>query len=914
MPSFVGTGQLDDQAALREELGPYLEQAWRRVREECEISPDVQAKEPSSASTASGSTPTPAPAPTVAAHRAHKPLVPMGHFSEARVKAPADSGARMTVEDFLADPQARKDRKAATVVEWEAESLLQAPRMSIAILVVGTRGDVQPFLRLGQRLKADGHRVRLATHNQYESYVRDNGLEFYPLGGDPKKLSGYMCQSNGRLMPNILSKEERNQIPEKMNMLEEMMFKTWPAVSLPYPEDGPLFHADAVIANPVAYGHVHVAEKLDVPVHLMFPQPWSPTGDLPHPLSILGGGCGSRDYRPEGIDAAIKRAQNLSTYYAIDEFLYAGMRYMTNDFRKSIGLEKIRAGEDGAHIINTHEVPFAYQWSPLLLPRPRDYGPHLEVTGTIFNEEGSSFEPPPELEAFLKASNDEGKPPVFVGFGSMMIAEPEELAETIIEAAKASDTRVILQSSWSSFHIADGDEAAKLVFQLGNCPHDWLFKQVAAVVHHGGAGTAAAGIRAGIPTLICPFFGDQHLWAQAFVHEGLAVEPCPIQDLTPEVLAAAFRTLRGLDEKGAEMRRRCAQIGRQLQEEDGVAGGVDCFYRHLPLEGLVCDASLMLGPERDVRMARWFSPRLGLKLCPEAFVALREELSKEVFDKCDFQRYHYSMAWGFSEPVSFMSSVSQGWRHLWTRYAQAGVGLIAEPVKGGFQGGMEGGVIGALSGGLRGTARGVTQGFHHVKWSTRRLILRPLKRILGTANTQGGRTVHADEVGLHSYMPDRDLGPGERGHFLEACKAVQALHQTWVRHAPCDGRPGERGSLPLKTVAALMLDMQYPPEVLDALALQYGMTVESEESVGEEETKSEERRVRRLQLKVSCFSGQKVGIPKRRDAGSHSIFESEKPLSFEEVATFLQPHGTAPRYNPAALEELVRGALQKRAS
>merc|ERR1719188_1268399 len=139
-----------------------------------------------------------------------------------------------------------------------------------------------------------------------------------------------------------------------------MMFATWPAAHLPEPdvEAAPPFLADAVIANPVAYGHVHVAEKLDVPVHLMFPQPWTPTEDFPHPLSVSGRGCGPQHFMPSRKSPVglIRRQENRASYFGIDAFMYQGQRFMTNELRRSMELEPIRAGESGAHIVTSHRV------------------------------------------------------------------------------------------------------------------------------------------------------------------------------------------------------------------------------------------------------------------------------------------------------------------------------------------------------------------------------------------------------------------------------------------------------------------------------------------------------------------------------------------------------------------------------
>ncbi len=140
--------------------------------------------------------------------------------------------------------------------------------MNIVILVVGTRGDVQPFVYLALELKKFGHRVRLATHSEYRNYVTGFGLLYYPLEGDPRKLSEYMVKTEGRLMPDLLNKEERDVLPEKMKMLKDITYSTWLACTMPDPEDSSLapFVADAIISNPVSYGHIHCAEALAIPL------------------------------------------------------------------------------------------------------------------------------------------------------------------------------------------------------------------------------------------------------------------------------------------------------------------------------------------------------------------------------------------------------------------------------------------------------------------------------------------------------------------------------------------------------------------------------------------------------------------------------------------------------------------------
>lgn len=674
-------------------------------------------------------------------------------------------------------------------------AVTKPPRMSIAIFVVGTRGDVQPFWELGRRLLEHGHRVRLATHKDYEGFVRSGGLEFYSIGGDPKKLALYMCETGGRLMPKIWNENEREAIPEKVAMLREMMFGLWPAVTEPEEgvPDAPPFSPDAIISHPVAYGHIHVAEKLDVPLHLMAPFPFTRTGDFPCPISITGIGCNESSFLPSGAMATIVANTNRVTYMATDEFLYQGIRGMSNEFRRSLGLEIIRVGEDGAHLIHTHQVPFSYQWSPHVLARPQDYGEHIEVTGFIFNNNSPDYQPPPELVSWLEA----GEPAVFVGFGSMIIDQPAALAKMIADAARKTGTRVLLQSSWSNLTLEagkDSEELQGLIYQLGNCPHDWLFERVGAVVHHGGAGTVAAGLRAGRASLICPFFGDQHLWGMALYKAGVGVAPVPIELLTSEALAVAFCTLRGLDAQGEAIRKQASEMGEVLKKEDGVNGAVEHFYRHLPLEGMACDASLMLGPDRDPRMARWYSAKLGLKLSHETYISIGRHLHEgEGFDE-----YHCEMQWGFADPPNIHRGFVQGVTTAASKYLKAGAGLVVSPLAEGYQGLQEGGVTGLGGGLVRGMGKGVFVGVQRVVSGTRRVVTRPLQGIKRssdlTRNFAYGRRLvprsakeGTSTSSRNTASADVEVEPQERKRLVEAFFAAKEVQRAWVRYEPSQG-------------------------------------------------------------------------------------------------------------------------------
>ena len=166
----------------------------------------------------------------------------------------------------------------------EDELTLPLPKLNICILIVGTHGDVNPFLGLADTLVALGHRVRVATHQEHRKLVLTSGHDFYPLAGDARQLSAWMVQTGGTVLGEA---KHIGTVPQKSAMVKEIIRSTWGAVTRPSPDDidSKQFEADAVIANPPVFGHIHVCEALGIPLHIMFPQPWYyGSREFPHPL------------------------------------------------------------------------------------------------------------------------------------------------------------------------------------------------------------------------------------------------------------------------------------------------------------------------------------------------------------------------------------------------------------------------------------------------------------------------------------------------------------------------------------------------------------------------------------------------------------------------------------------------------
>lgn len=354
---------------------------------------------------------------------------------------------------------------------------------------MGSRGDVQPFVALGVALQQKhGHRIRLATHNVFESFVRDAGLEFYPIGGDPAKLMAYIVKNPG-LIPSMKSLRA-GDVAERRKALGEMLDGCWLSCIAPDQRTGHPFVANAIIANPPSFAHVHCAQALGVPLHIMFTMPWTCTRAFPHPLTNL-----------KMAEDSDLRVANYLSYKVVDWMTWQCMGDIVNRWRRrTLDLEEVPYFE-GPSLVENLNIPHTYCWSPALVPRPRDWPPNVDVCGFFFREP-PDYKPPPDLEAFLQA----GDRPVYIGFGSIVLDNVASVTSMVVEAVKRLGIRAVVSRGWSS--LGKEMESNNSIFFLDDCPHEWLFQHVSAVVHHGGAGTTACGLRNGKPTVVVPFFGE----------------------------------------------------------------------------------------------------------------------------------------------------------------------------------------------------------------------------------------------------------------------------------------------------------------------------------------------------------------------------------------------------------------------
>ncbi|KAF2454706.1 hypothetical protein BDY21DRAFT_352518 [Lineolata rhizophorae] len=494
------------------------------------------------------------------------------------------------------------------------------PPMNVVIHVVGSRGDVQPFVALGKVLKETyGHRVRLATHPVFNDFVTENGLEFFSIGGDPSELMAFMVKNPG-LMPGFDTLRS-GDVGKRRRSIAQMIRGAWRSCieagdgtgveasdgsveewmsdgSSLWDSANPVkpFVADAIIANPPSFAHVHCAEKLGIPLHMMFTMPWSPTQQFPHPLANI---------QSTNADVSIS---NFMSYVLVDMLTWQGLGDVINRFRvHTLGLEPISLMW-APGMLARMRIPYTYCWSPALIPKPRDWASHISISGFYFLNLASNYTPAPDLAAFL----DAGPPPVYIGFGSIVVDDPNAMTQLIFEAVRKTGQRALVSKGWGGLGV-DELGVPDGVFMLGNVPHDWLFKRVSCVVHHGGAGTTAAGIAMGRPTVVVPFFGDQPFWGAMVHRAGAGPAPIPHKQLTAEKLAEAIQ-----DALKPSSLDRAQELADKIKEEKGSDVGAQSFHQMLNVDKMRC--SVLPG-----RTAVWRVKRTQVRLSPLAATVLANE-------------------------------------------------------------------------------------------------------------------------------------------------------------------------------------------------------------------------------------------------------------------------------------------------
>jgi sterol 3beta-glucosyltransferase len=407
--------------------------------------------------------------------------------------------------------------------------------MRIALLTTGTRGDVQPYVALGKGLAARGHEVVLAAPDDFASWIEGHGLAFHPMGID---MQDFLQRPEARSFMNgnvfALIKFMREDFS---TIIRKNLDATWEAAR----------EAEVIVFHPKAGGAVDVAEATGATAICAAPLPLFPTSAFP--FILLPGNYGPwlnrLTYKPMVLSRAVMSP------------LTNRWRRETMDLGKGPRFLPVSGSRDGSG-------QSLCAVSPSVLTYPMGGPEVVHTTGYWFLDEGQDWQPDSDLKAFLRA----GEPPVYIGFGSMATNDPAKLTREIVRGVHMAGVRAILATGWGGM---DQIQVPDRLHVIKGAPHDALFKHVSAVVHHGGAGTVGAGLRAGKPTFICPLAFDQPFWGRRIFALGLGPKPQKLKRLKAERFAQGLLDLVRNESYAA----RAAEMGAAIAREDGVAKAIE---------------------------------------------------------------------------------------------------------------------------------------------------------------------------------------------------------------------------------------------------------------------------------------------------------------------------------------------------
>ena len=414
--------------------------------------------------------------------------------------------------------------------------------MRISMVAIGSTGDVRPYVLLGKELKKRGHEVTIVCFDMTEKMVTEAGLNFAPLAGSVKDIFMAVMTpgTNGFTFLPKFKNALLDDLPQFLHTLEEGC------------KD-----AEAIICTFFGSVVYSIAEKHNIPciqTHYFLMD----YNDM-FPITTAPG-------------LKMGKAWNKVSYKMGYALINTLEWHYLSDWRSEEGMKSKKISMSPDYYINGHKIPVLYAISPLLVPRAPEWDEHIHMTGFWTDPEPCEYEPEPSLVRFL----EEGERPVYIGFGSMVSSDMGQTLDIVLKAVAASGVRAIIGRGWGGGAL-DAALSNPNVYVADYIPHDWLFSRVSAVVHHGGAGTTAAGVLACKPTLVVPFGGDQPFWGQRIYDLGIGPKPIKRENLTVEKLADALIKLTHTPRFNVAV----SEIGERMKYENGTLLAADIVEREI---------------------------------------------------------------------------------------------------------------------------------------------------------------------------------------------------------------------------------------------------------------------------------------------------------------------------------------------
>lgn len=423
------------------------------------------------------------------------------------------------------------------------------------LLTIGSRGDVQPYIALGKALMTEGHVVTIATHSEFRDWILSHDLKFKEIAGDPAELMSLMVE-HGSMSVGFI----RKAASKFRGWVSELLSTSWEACQ----------DTDILIESPSAMGGLHIAEALGIPYIRAFTMPWTRTRAYPHAFVV-----------PEQKRGG---SYNLLTHVMFETVFWKGISGQVNKWRtETLGLKRTNLVK-----MQQTQIPFLYNVSPEVFPPSVDFPDWVKVTGYWFLDEGSQkYTPPEDLVRFINKARADDKKIVYVGFGSIVVSDSRKLTKAIVDSVLALGVRCILNKGWSD-RLSKEESRAEIelseeIFNISLIPHDWLFPQIDAAVHHGGSGTTGATLRSGLPAIIKPFFGDQFFYASRIEELGVGIA---LKKLNAKTFTNALKAIT----TNREFLKKAYEMSKSIKHENGVSEAIASIYSEIAYSKSLIDS------------------------------------------------------------------------------------------------------------------------------------------------------------------------------------------------------------------------------------------------------------------------------------------------------------------------------------